>query len=174
MMKNLLDLGCGNGRDSLFFLSKGLRVTAVDASDIAIKRLSALDCKNAEFICGDFVATPVVYSQKYDYCYSRFSIHAITADQEELLLSNVKKSLKSGGKFFVEVRSINDELFGKGECVGKNSFVYDGHFRRFIDKNELEENLIKKNFKILYSEENVNFAPFGNENPPIVRIIASV
>ena len=170
---SLLDLGCGNGRDSLFFLEKGLKVTAVDASDVAIKKLSDLNCKNANFICGDFVSSPIVFSQKYNYCYSRFSIHAITAEQEDLLLTNVKKSLHSGGKFFIEVRSVHDELFGKGECVGKNSFVYDGHFRRFVDKNELETNLIKKNFKILYSEENINFAPFGKENPPIIRIIVS-
>ena len=35
--KHLLDLGCGNGRDSLFFLHKGMNVTGIDASDFSIK-----------------------------------------------------------------------------------------------------------------------------------------
>ena len=31
---NLLDLGCGEGRDSVFFTQKGFDVTAVDGSDM--------------------------------------------------------------------------------------------------------------------------------------------
>jgi cyclopropane fatty-acyl-phospholipid synthase-like methyltransferase len=38
--KNLLELGCGQGRDSLFFASKGVNVTALDFSNIAIDQLS--------------------------------------------------------------------------------------------------------------------------------------
>ena len=38
--KDLLELGCGNGRDSLYFVSKGINVTAIDASDVAINALA--------------------------------------------------------------------------------------------------------------------------------------
>ena len=46
----VLELGCGNGRDSLFFLQNGLRVTGVDASDNAIRQLQkdTIGC-NASF-----------------------------------------------------------------------------------------------------------------------------
>lgn len=177
----LLELGCGNGRDSLFFAAQGLKVTAIDASDYAIAELVQRGVDNAEFICGDFVEAPSIYSRQYDFCYSRFSLHAITAAQEDLLLRNVKNSLDGGGKFFIEVRSVNDPLFGKGTpvtAVGggylKNCFIYDGHFRRFIDKAELEENLLTKGFKIEYSEENTGFAPFGTQDPPVIRVVAGV
>lgn len=113
----LLELGCGNGRDSLFFAAQGLKVTAVDASDYAITELAQRNVSNAEFICGDFVESPSIYSRQYDFCYSRFSLHAINAEQENLLLRNVKNSLNGGGKFFIEVRSVNDPLFGKGTPV---------------------------------------------------------
>ena len=36
---SLLDLGCGQGRDSLFFSSIGYKVTAVDSSTVGIKQL---------------------------------------------------------------------------------------------------------------------------------------
>lgn len=55
--RHLLELGCGNGRDSLFFLKNGLKVTAVDASDVAINSLVELTKGNpsASFVCDDFV-----------------------------------------------------------------------------------------------------------------------
>ncbi len=46
-MKSLLninskkyELGCGQGRDSLFFASKGLNVYAIDSSKVAIENLA--------------------------------------------------------------------------------------------------------------------------------------
>ena len=38
----ILDLGCGSGRDSLYFLQKGYDVTAVDASEKMVKLSSEL------------------------------------------------------------------------------------------------------------------------------------
>ena len=38
----ILDLGCGSGRDSLYFLQKGYDVTAVDASEEMVKLSSEL------------------------------------------------------------------------------------------------------------------------------------
>lgn len=170
---NLLELGCGNGRDSLFFEKLGLNVTAIDASRSAIKKLQEENERdNICFICDDFVCSPTIFAGQYDYCYSRFSIHAINEEQEKEVITNVHKVLKSGGKFFIEVRSVHDEIYGKGKKVGKNSFIYGGHFRRFIEKEELENELIKKGFFIEYSEENRGFAPFENEDPLVIRIIA--
>ena len=35
--KNILDIGCGNGRDAIFFFKKGLKVACIDKSDVVIK-----------------------------------------------------------------------------------------------------------------------------------------
>lgn len=171
--KNLLELGCGNGRDSIYFNSKGLNVTAIDASDGAIEMLKAqYQEDNICFICDDFVCSSAIFSGQYDYCYSRFSLHAINEKQETEVIANVYRVLKAGGEFFIEVRSVKDELFGKGEKVAHNSFIYDGHFRRFVVKEELEKKLIEVGFRISYAEEKRDFAPFKDSNPPIIRIIA--
>lgn len=172
--KSILELGCGNGRDSLYFMKQGMFVTAIDASDLIIKQLSEqyIDMP-IKFICDDFVCSEVVYKCQYDYCYSRFSIHAINERQEEELIKNVYNSLKVNGKFFVEVRSVNDDIYGKGKPVGRNAYFYNGHFRRFIVKEEFENLLIKTGFKVEYSEEKTGFAPMGKSDPPIIRIIAA-
>ena len=171
--RTILDLGCGNGRDSLYFKSLGLNVTAIDASDRAIAMLQEEYAnENICFICDDFVCSSVIYAGQYDYCYSRFSLHAINEDQENDMIKNVYKVLKSGGKFFIEVQSVNDDLYGKGECVGKNAYIYNGHYRRFVEKPVLEEKLCDVGFEIKYSSEEKGFAPFEGVDPPVIRIIA--
>ena len=108
--KTLVDLGCGNGRDALFFAGQGLQVLAIDLSGSAIEQLNQMPVENARFLCGDFIASDVHQPEIYDYAYSRFTIHAINQQQEALLLQTVFRSLKCGGKFFIEVRSVNDPL----------------------------------------------------------------
>ncbi len=174
--KNLLELGCGNGRDSLYFARNGLNVTAIDASDVAIEKLQQANMHSEEdvcFICDDFVCAATIFVGQFDYCYSRFSLHAINEEQENELIRNVYGTLKGGGQFFIEVRSINDDIYGLGEKISKNTYIYQGHFRRFIVKKELEDKLQKVGFSISYSEERRGFAPFGESDPPVIRIIAS-
>ena len=40
-VKKVLELGCGQGRDSLFFASKGLDVHAIDSSKVGIDNLKS-------------------------------------------------------------------------------------------------------------------------------------
>lgn len=171
--RDILELGCGNGRDSIYFYNLGLNVTAIDASDSVINMLQKkYQDGNICFICDDFVCSPTIFEGQYDYCYSRFSLHAINDEQESEVIKNVYKVLKENGKFFIEVRSVNDEIYGKGEKVGKNSYIYEGHFRRFVVKEELEKKMINAGYIIEYSQEEKNFAPFENTNPRIIRLIA--
>ena len=96
---HILELGCGDGRDSLYFLKNGFRVTAVDASDVAIDNLNRITAndKKAMFVCDDFVKCQALYQMRYDCIYSRFTLHAITEEQENELLVNVRGALASGG-----------------------------------------------------------------------------
>lgn len=169
----ILELGCGNGRDSIFFISKGYHVTAIDASQNAIKKLQEnfTDTKEAVFVCGDFVNEVKIYRKHYDFCYSRFSIHAIDEKQEIALIKNVFRVIKPGGYFFIEARGIHDELYGKGENVGKDAFFYNGHYRRFIRKEKLQEELEKVGFHVISLQEKRDFAPYGEENPMVIRCV---
>lgn len=171
--ESIVELGCGNGRDSIFFYNLKLDVTAIDASKTALSSLEIYRNKDhMNCICADFVSWIDRYEEEFDHCYSRFTIHAINEMQEEVLLHNVYGVLKKGGLFYIETRSVNDELYGLGKYAGRNAFKYNNHFRRFIVMDELKNKLIKTGFSIVYSEEKRGFAPFGNSNPPIIRIVA--
>lgn len=169
---DLLELGCGNGRDSFHFLNIGLKVVAVDSSKVAIDTLKSCGNENAIFICSDFINSSILYQKTYDYCYSRFTLHTINSKQQEILLKNIFKALKRDGLLFIECRSINDELYGKGHQVERNAFIYEKHFRRFIVKDELLKEVLDCGFNVLYLEEERGFAPFGEADPPIIRLVA--
>jgi SAM-dependent methyltransferase len=49
----ILELGCGQGRDTLFFASKGIDVTALDFSSVAIKGL--IKHQRKEILCIIFI-----------------------------------------------------------------------------------------------------------------------
>ncbi|BFL40885.1 hypothetical protein K400107F7_25350 [Agathobaculum massiliense] len=156
----------------MFFADIGLDVVAIDLSDAAIRMLQKLERGNPHFICGDFINESVHQSKSYDYAYSRFTIHAINSKQEQLLLRSMYRALKPGGKFFIEVRGIHDPLYGKGQQQERNAFFYNNHYRRFIVMDELVAALRKIGFRVEYAQERTGFAPYGNDDPPVIRIVA--
>lgn len=173
---HIMELGCGNGRDSLYFLSQGHSVIAVDGADAAIDMLNEVtkEDTNALFVCDDFVKCQTLYQMKYDCIYSRFTLHAITEEQENELLSNVKQALIDGGLLCIEARTIHDEIYGKGKKVEHNAFFYNDHYRRFIDIAEFEDKLKKNGFKILSIEESAGFSKTEESDPVLMRCIASL
>ena len=171
--KRMVELGCGNGRDAVFFAGRELQVTALDMSREAIAQLRSRNIANAEFLCGDFVNSNVHQPDSYDYAYSRFTIHSINRNQEQVLLNNLFQGLRPNGKLFIEVRGVNDPLFGKGRQVERNAYFYDNHYRRFIVMDELVESLEQKGFRVDYAQERTGFAPYGNDDPSVIRIVAA-
>ena len=171
--RDMVELGCGNGRDAVFFAARGLHITALDMSQEAISQLQSRGLPNAQFLCGDFVNSNIHQPDSYDYAYSRFTIHSINHNQEQVLLGNLFRGLRPGGKLFIEVRGVNDPLFGKGKQVERNAFFYDNHYRRFIVLDELVESLERHGLRVEYAQERTGFAPYGNDDPPVIRIVAA-
>ena len=90
--RTLAELGCGNGRDALYFASLGLDVVAMDLSEAAIGMLRQQPVPHARFVCGDFVSHTLHQPESYDYAYSRFTIHAINQKQERMLLGSMARA----------------------------------------------------------------------------------
>lgn len=172
--KYLLDLGCGNGRDSIFFAKNKIHVVGIDASNAAIEMLEEAYEEDVylEFMCDDFVTANVLFQREYDYCYSRFTLHAISERQEEELIGNVYKALKKNGLFMIETRTIHDHIYGLGEQVEKNAYRYNEHYRRFIDPDEIVRKLVNMGFTIIYNEEKNGFSRIETDDPVLLRLVA--
>jgi len=170
----LIDLGCGNGRDSLYFARNGINVTAVDLSLVGIEtvRLDSADLPVVA-IQDDFVKSKTLYDSEYDYCYSRWTIHTIDDSQEAELLDNVWGSLKAdGGLFFIEARTTGDEIFGMGEKVGPREYIYKDHYRRFIQAEILADRMRDLGFEVVFFEEDLGFSRTEDSDPMLLRIVA--
>lgn len=172
--KKIVDLGCGNGRDTKYFGSKKLSVIGVDSAYDVIESLKASNqYDNVTYIFDDFTLSKILFQQNFDYCYSRFTMHAINKSQQDMLLTNVYTSLCTGGYLFVEARTINDEIYGLGEKVEgeENAFIYDNHYRRFIDIDEFKNQLIDLGFEIIEAIESNGLSKHKDSDPTLMRIV---
>jgi len=170
----IVELGSGNGRDAIFFAHKDINVIAIDQSTVAIEiEKKKLHSKVARFLTLynlDFVNQDYSEYQDIDVFYSRFTIHSITKSDEDILLPKVYNSLKNGGFLCVEVRTVNDPLYGEGEFCEKDTYFTD-HRRRFINSEEFLERVLKIGFKLVYFTEENNLSVYKNDNPVLMRII---
>lgn len=171
--KKLIELGCGNGRDAIFLSNNNINVVAIDQSESSINNLKYnISNNNINFVVDDFIETKLLEKESFDYVYSRFTLHSISEEQEDKLINRVYNALKKEGLLVIEVRSIKDEIFGLGEKVARNTYVYNNHSRRFIVLEELVEKLKSSGFKIDFVDENNNYAIYKEQNPIVIRIIA--
>lgn len=170
--KTLLELGCGNARDAVFFAENGIRVTGIDQVTEEIAYLNnRYSNENLKFVEDDFTSIRNL-NHKYDFVYSRFTLHAITEKQEDNVLTWVYEHLNPNGLFMLEVRSINDELYHEGEFLESEKHAkITTHFRRFADLDALLGKLRKTGFDVLEAVEDKNFAIHKDENPIVIRIV---
>ena len=145
---SLLELGCGNGRDSLYFANNGIDTTAIDQVQEEVEFLNGYaktlqDSKQSpqtknipRFLCGDFTQLDSFsFQRQFDCIYSRFTLHSVSKAQQDKTLADCLKYCKDGGILSVEVRGEKNSLCRKGKAVENetNAFIYDNHYRRFLN-----------------------------------------
>jgi ubiquinone/menaquinone biosynthesis C-methylase UbiE len=165
----LFELGCGNGRDSIFFAKNNIDVTAVDQCDKNISLLNEQH-NNISFISDDFTNLSNLES-KVNVVYSRFTLHSINDEGEQRTLNWVYNNLKNDGILCVEARTLKDPIFGKGIDKGNNIWFYNNHHRRFIDAISFKNKLVEMGFEIKLFDENNGFAKHKDDDPVVLRAI---
>jgi SAM-dependent methyltransferase len=169
---SLLELGCGNGRDAAFFAQSGLRVTALDRSETAIRAcIDGPAGGTAEFLCLDAADVGTLAPRRFDVVYSRFSLHAMTREEEGAALAGSRDLLGDRGLLCIECRSINDALAREGEVISPTERIA-GHYRRFIVLQELVDQLDALGMDIVEQIESRGLAVHGDEDPVVIRVFA--
>ena len=168
----LLDVGCGNGRDTFFFIRNKIKSIGLDISRQAINSNNRKNIGKNFFIYKNFCKPLKNKIQKnlFGYVYARFFIHAINLKEEKIFFANCKKFLKKDGKIFLEFRTIKDSFFKLGTKISKYEYFTD-HYRRFIDIKMLKKRLKNYGFKIEYKKIGKNLAKYKKENPHVCRLI---
>ncbi len=166
----IYDVGCGNGRDTIFFNKLKFKCFGIDScKSIILKNKRKFKIYKKNFINKDFSKLSFLNKIEDSIIYSRFSLHSINEKKQKIFLSKIKKS-KNVKVLMIETRTIYDELYGKGKKIGKFEYI-NTHYRRFLKPLDLKKT-ISKSFKIKYYKVAKNFAKYKKENPKVLRLIA--
>jgi SAM-dependent methyltransferase len=151
-VQKVLELGCGQGRDSLFFASKGLEVYAIDSSKVAIKNLRIkakglnLDIKLKDI---DAVNGLPFLNNHFDAVSSHmFYNMGFTNDELKFLFSESKRVLKNKGLLSFSVRNDKDVIYKKGTKITENVYDINGFKIRFFTKQDIKF-FMKDKFEII-------------------------
>lgn len=167
-----IDVGCGNGRDTNFFITKGLNFQGLDTSITAIK-INKKKIGNyflKKNLCSKSFKSSSLEKKKLNNVYARFFLHTITKKNQNIFFENLKKILRKNGKVFLEFRTIKDPMAKLGKKISFNETI-TSHYRRFIVVKDLERELKLLNFKIIYKKQSFNFAKLNKQKPHICRMI---
>jgi len=112
---DVLDLGCGEGKDALFLAKKGFKVDAIDISESAIKKLKERALKEKISINAkveDFDNYKI--KNNYDVILSLAAIHFIE-DRKNLqkMIKNIQDKTRRGGINVITVFRKKDPSEGK-------------------------------------------------------------
>jgi len=168
-----LEFGFGNGRDLVFFNQCGVQTDGIELAPGSAGRLSK-ELAKGEILEGSFADHTLLTHKEnyYDIVYSRFTLHSVDKETEILALENAYRLLTKGGILAVEARTIYDEFNGRGERVSDNEWIYEDHYRRFLDPADTIKAVQNAGFRIVKLEVSDSFAVYKNQRPVCLRLIA--
>jgi SAM-dependent methyltransferase len=139
-LHHVLELGTGQGRDTLAFLASGLHVTALDYESESLRALHDQavglgEVDQLEVISHD-VRQPLPSSDaSFDAVYSHMLFNmALTTDELDALAAEVGRVLRPGALHVYTVRHVGDAHFGSGITHGDNVYENGGFIVHFFDR----------------------------------------
>lgn len=178
---HVVDIGCGDGRDSFAFAKAGRDVVGVDRSTVGVRhaseraarsgmdatlRFRTVDVTDAKGLA----ALLVDARQRADggalLLYLRFFLHSIPAPVQASMLRILSDASRPGDMLAAEFRTDGDEAASK---------VHEKHYRRFQNAKEFLASLeTKYGFVVDYQHEGRGMSPYGKEDPVLCRVLARV
>lgn len=165
-VENLLEFGCGTGRDAFFFAEFGKRVFAFDGAQSVIKanQEKSRGCRNYPSfqvfdVDGEFPGT-VERITGAKCIYARFFIHALRDQQIEKFFALCQNILSKGEKLYLEYRTEKD-----AEGVRETA----EHYRNYLNSRNITEMLGDLGFTCEYTVNGVGFAKWGTDDAYVAR-----
>jgi SAM-dependent methyltransferase len=174
----VVDLGCGDGRDSFAFARSGRAVFGVDRSEVGVAHATrkavelsvpaltfeVCDVGDAAVLADVFERARAAAAGGTVLYYARFFLHSIPEGVQETLLDVIRGQARPGDCFAAEFRTDRDEAAAK---------VHSGHYRRFQSGAEFGRRLrAQYGFNVLVEQEGNGLSPYQGEDPYLYRVIA--
>jgi SAM-dependent methyltransferase len=172
----VIDIGCGNGRDSLFFITQRRKVAGLDSCPEAIAACGQQSERLPGFAPdqGRFVAGSATDRQSWEaiagadsgpvLIYARFLFHAVPDAAEAAILDLAADLLaRRGGALCAEFRTPRDEALAK---------VMPEHYRRFVDPDAFCARLEARGLRMVERHEGQGLAVYKGEDAYVARVHA--
>ena len=159
-LSNVIELGAGLGRDSIYLGKNSINLTALDYSENGLKILDQ-KIKNENLSSSistlkfDIRDNLPFENNSIDACYSHMLYcMAFTFDELIKLNNEIKRVLKPGGVNIYTARNTDDGDYKKGIHRGEDLYEIDGFIIHFFSKKTIQ-NLMNgyENLSIEYFEE---------------------
>ncbi|HEY41952.1 MAG TPA: class I SAM-dependent methyltransferase [Dehalococcoidia bacterium] len=124
--RNVLDLGCGTGKHSVFLAQEGFEVYATDMSrtgiEIAREKAESLGLYDIHFKQHDMVRIPFT-DCFFDAVICIWTIYHGTLDRIQETINEIYRVLNPGGMVLTDFLTVNDDTYGTGKEIEKNTFL---------------------------------------------------
>lgn len=136
----ILDLGCGNGADTLYLIERGFDVLSCDFSIEALENIQK-NISNSKTQYLDMIEIFPFDDASYSVIIADLSLHYFDNETTMHIMNEIKRILKSNGILLARVASINDFNFGAGvgEQLEKNFYFEGDYTKRFFDQADVNK-----------------------------------
>lgn len=175
-----LDLGSGNGKNSIFLAERGAKVFGLEISDTAIKMakdfaiqkgvlgksVNEIEFGQVIFIKADIGSPSPFEKESFDLAIDFLSSNSLDDQGRQIYLSETKRVLKAKGFFFLRTLALDDDKHAQyliQNFPGKEKNTYIMPKMNLVEKVFSKQELLEtyeKDFEILKLENKTSLTKF--------------
>ncbi|NVJ86426.1 MAG: class I SAM-dependent methyltransferase [Algoriphagus sp.] len=157
----ILDAGCGEGRNTVYFINQGYQIFGIDPNELAIQycRYQAKSLQSEydvhRFQVGRLEEIPF-HAEAFDAVICSAVLHfAESVDNFWQMISEIHRVLKPGGIFWFRMCTGFGGILEQSKPLGKGKFLLPDGTERFVLSNEQLKELEQKGFRFLEATKTV-------------------
>jgi len=135
-----LDLGCGVGQYSKWFMENGYEVISSDISKIALEKVKEF---NSNVVNVDMREKLPFEDNKFDVVFANLSIHYFSDSDTKNLMNEIKRILKEDGLFIGSVNGIQglEKIKETAQELDYHYYYNKGKYIRLFDVEDVKKYL---------------------------------
>ena len=118
---HILELGCGVGRDTIYFAEHGHQILATDGSEVVIDQDQQYVRSGIKFDVLDMREAFPYEAEYFDAVYANLSLHYYSDEMTRKIVKEIVRVLKSSGVFAFACKSY-DSLHNEGVEIEKDVY----------------------------------------------------